>query len=293
VGGPAVAPLTGTLTGASGAPIGSYVTSVWSDEGFIAESDGIGEGRVALHTHGRSVGGSFALPPGKLGRQGTLRLGKVVYQYSSFPAEAYPSGPMHVFLLKSLRSTAGLCGRTGEDTLVNTLGGVARLLYAGEAGRRTLPQVRRVEGDPALLSAVARSDAVAARLAIDKLLNQHIVRLRVNAGGKLLADVGGPYVLAPVHGALRAGGRRLGDFVLSIQDDEGYLRLAKRLVGLSVLMYMGSQLVKNSLGPSPGSVPDHGAYVYRGRSFRVVTLHVTAFPSGPLQIKVLIPIPYS
>ena len=81
--------------------------------------------------------------------------------------------------------------------------------------------------------------------------------------------------------------------MLSIQDDEGYLRLAKRLVGLDVLMQMGSQLVKNSLGPNPGRVPQSGLYHYRGHSFRVFTLAARSFPSGPLRISVLVPIPYS
>ena len=58
-------------------------------------------------------------------------------------------------------------------------------------------------------------------------------------------------------------------------------------------MYMGDALVKNSLGPAPGAVPDSGSYTYRGRRFRVFTLHASAFPSGPLRIKVLVPIPYS
>jgi hypothetical protein len=51
-------------------------------------------------------------------------------------------------------------------------------------------------------------------------------------------------------------------------------------------------LVKNSLGPEPGSVPEAGAYQYKGSNYRVYTLHATAFPSGPLTIHVLIPIPY-
>jgi hypothetical protein len=58
-------------------------------------------------------------------------------------------------------------------------------------------------------------------------------------------------------------------------------------------MYMSSKLVKNSLGPSPGQVPASGSYQYRGHSFRVFTVHATAFPSGPLVIRVLVPIPYS
>jgi hypothetical protein len=121
------------------------------------------------------------------------------------------------------------------------------------------------------------------------------------ADGALLSDLGGPFVLAPVRGELRLKGRRIGSFLLSIQDDEGYLRLARRLVGLNVLMYMngpgGTQrLVKNSLGPGVGelgSVPAGGPYRYRGRRYRVFTIDARAFPSGPLTIRVLVPLPYS
>jgi hypothetical protein len=61
-----------------------------------------------------------------------------------------------------------------------------------------------------------------------------------------------------------------------------------------VLMYMspGNQLVKNSLGPLPGYVPASGSYTYRGNSFRVFTVHADEFPSGPLTIRVLVPLPY-
>ena len=61
----------------------------------------------------------------------------------------------------------------------------------------------------------------------------------------------------------------------------------------AVLMYMDGALVKNSLGPSPGSVPESGSYSYRGRRFEVFTLHAGAFPSGALPVRVLVPIPYS
>ena len=74
----------------------------------------------------------------------------------------------------------------------------------------------------------------------NSLLHEHVVRLRVSAGGRLLSDVGGPYVLAPVRAPLRLNGRQIGSIVLSIQDDEGYKRLAGRLAGLDVLMYMSS-----------------------------------------------------
>jgi hypothetical protein len=296
-GGPALAPLQGSITGPGGARIGRYFTSVWSQAGFTAESDGIGQGLIALRAHGRSVGGSLALPAGPLPDAGRLTVNHVHYQYTSFPAVSYPAGALRVYLLKPVASTTALCGRKSEDTLVNTLAREAELIYAGEAGRRTLAQVRRVQGDQALLAAVARRDPAASRRAVQALLNQHIVRLRVVApGGPILADLGGPYVLAPVRATLALDGHTIGSFVLSIQDDEGYLRLTRRLLGLRVLMYMNAPhptLVKNSLGPAPGAVPPAGAYSYRGRRFRVVSVHARAFPSGPLTIRVLIPIPYS
>jgi len=80
--------------------------------------------------------------------------------------------------------------------------------------------------------------------------------------------------------------------VLSVQDDEGYEKLAKRLLGLDVLVYMNGRIVKNSLGPVTGAVPASGSYAYRGRSYRVFTVNARAFPSGPLVIRVLIPLPY-
>jgi len=295
VGGPAVAPLTGTLTGAGGVPIGTYVTSVWSDGGLVAETDGVTGGAVALRAHASSlaVGGSLALGRRRLAGKGTLELRGVSYQYVSFHAESYPSGVLREYLLAPLRAAAARCGASSEETLVNTLSHIASLIYAGEAGTRTLAQIRRVQRYQPLLAAVARRDPLAARTAIENLLTEHIVRLRVYAGARLLSDVGGPYVLAPVRAPLRLEGRTIGSLVLSIQDDEGYLRLARRLAGLKVLMYMGSQLVKNSLGPAPGAVPANGSYVYRAQRFRVVTLNAEAFPSGPLTVRVLIPIPYS
>jgi hypothetical protein len=280
----------------AGGRVGSSIASVWADEGLIDETNGVSGGRIALRVGGRSVGGSLALPSGPLAPEGTLTLGGRRYQYTSFAGHVYPSGALRVYLLRTIASTASLCASSAEETVVHTLGHIANEIYAGEAGARTLPQVRRVQRDQALLHAVAAGDPLATKAAIEALLTEHIVRLRVSAPQKLLADVGGPFVLAPVSAALRLEGRAIGSFVLSIQDDEGYLRLTRRLAGLRVLMYTNAahpQLVKNSLGPSPGTVPASGSYVYRGRSFRVFTVNARAFPSGPLTIRVLIPIPYS
>jgi hypothetical protein len=302
--GSALAPVRGSISSKAGAAIGSFVTSVWADQGFISELKGVVEGDVALRKAGHSLGGSFALPAGELPPAGTLTEHGVAFQYASFAATAYPSGSLRVYLLRTVHSTAAFCGQTAQDALVKTLSRIASLIYAGEGGVHALEQVHRAQHDPALLQAVAERNSTATRKAVVQLVfdHTHIVRLRVSAtGGQLLSDVGGPYVLAPVDGMLRLHGKPIGTVTLSIQDDEGYLRLAKRLVGLDVLMYMNPtsshpELVKNSLGPGVdgfSSVPLSGLYTYRGHTFRVFTLHARSFPSGPLQISVLIPIPYS
>jgi hypothetical protein len=295
LGGPALTPLRGTISGADGKPIASYLTSVWSQAGFLAEGNGIGEGVVVLRKGEASIGGTRALP-GALGREGSVTLDGVPWQYRSFAGETYPSGAIRVYLLKPISTTTSLCGARGQDTVINTLSRVSNRIYAGEAGPRTLVQVRRVQHDPALLQAVARGDETATHAASEALLHHHLVRLRVNAAnGALLDDNGGPFVLAPVRAPLRLGGRRIGSVVISIQDDEGYKRLVDRLLGVKALMYMGAahqRLVKNSLGPFPGKVPASGAYRYRGQDFRVFTVRAEAFPSGPLTIRVLVPIPY-
>ena len=143
-----------------------------------------------------------------------------------------------------------------------------------------------------LLTAVAARDPAAARRAIDTLLRKHVVRLRVSSRGALIADVGGPYVLAPVHAPLRKDGQGIGELELSIQDDEGYKRLADRLLGVRVVMIAGGHVVKNSLGPLAEAVPASGPFTYRGRDFTVFTITAEAFPSGPLTIRVLVPDPY-
>ena len=106
IGPEALSPISGTLTGVGGVPIGSFLTSVWSDSGFVLETDGITEGLTALRRQGHSLPGSLQLPAGPLPASGTMRVHGVGYRYSSFPASAYPSGTLRVYLLRSTDSLA-------------------------------------------------------------------------------------------------------------------------------------------------------------------------------------------
>jgi hypothetical protein len=299
VGGTALTPLHGTLRDANGAPIATFSTSVWSDAGLIDETDGIAEAQTIVRANAargvraRTIAGAFALPPGKLPAQGTLTHDGVAYEFASYAGTAYPSSdPLRVYLVRTLGSLGSLCGASAQDTQFNTISRIARLIYEAEAGRRTQPLVRRVQNSAQLLEAVAHRDPQTARTAIDALLNHHIVRIRVLVDGRVLSDVGGAYVLAPVSAPLRLHGRTIGTVVLSIQDDEGYKRLAARLAGVEVVMYMDGRLVKSTIGPSPGAVPSSGAFAYRGSEYRAYTFYGEAFPSGRLRITDLIPLPY-
>jgi hypothetical protein len=305
MGGAALAPLSGTLKGADGKPIATFTTSVWSDAGLVAETDGIDEAQTIVRTApvgtapgaaggARTLAGAFALPSGELPAEGTLTSAGSAYSFASFAGTSYPSGdPVRVYLVRSNSSLAPLCGASAAETQFATISHIAHLIYEAEAGKRTLPLVRRVQTSEPLLQAVAQRNVPATRAAIIALLNHHIVRIRVTVGGRVLEDVGGPFVLAPVSAPLRLNGRTIGTMTLSIQDDEGYKRLAARLAGLDVVMYMGPRLVKSTIGFAPGPVPSSGPFEHRGKSYRAYTFYATAFPSGPLRITDLIPIPYS
>ena len=295
----ALTPLHGTIVGTHGVPIATFVASVWTDNGFISEADGITEGAVVLRAHGHSIAGSFALPPGGLPAFGTLTEGGVAYQYTSFPAAAFPTGSLRVYLVRSIASTTALCGQSEQDTVVHTVSRVASLIYKAEGGLHALAQLHHVQLDSALLQAVAARDEAATRKAVIGVVyaGTHVVRMRVLApDGSLLSDIGGPDVLAPVRAPLLLNGRTIGSVVLSVQDDLGYLLLAQRLVGLRLVMYKNPthpQAVMSTFHTAPADIPAEGKFRYEGHQYRVFTLHAEAFPSGPLRISVLIPIPYT
>ncbi len=189
-----------------------------------------------------------------------------------------------MYLLKSIASIAPLCGATRQDTLVNTLSRVATLIYTSEARRARAPQVHRVQHDQPLLRAVAR-----ARPARDAQAVEHLLTSTSCACASAPAD--GCWRTSAARtcsrrcsAPLRLNGRQIGSIVLSIQDDEGYKRLAGRLAGLRRADVHEPapirQLVKNSLGPAPGAVPASGSYRYRGRTLPRVHAARPGVPVG-------------
>jgi hypothetical protein len=149
-----------------------------------------------------------------------------------------------------------------------------------------------------LIAAVSADNVAATAKAVARLVYHHfwhIVRLRVyDASGRLLADVGGPYVIAPVDGVLRsAAGAQIGNFVMSVQDDVGFTKLETRSLGDPIGIYLGGALVAQLGGAFPKAEPAPASVTLSGVRYASETLTYDAFPSGTLNAVIAVPAPAS
>ena len=122
---------------------------------------------------------------------------------------------------KAPKSPRVSCGAGAPETLAKTAGRVAMQIYAHElTGSGVRADQRQVESNGPLLNALASGNLAGVREAVTSLVysHTHIVRLRVLQGNTVQADVGGPYIIAPVSGSLRFHGRTVGHYLLSVQD---------------------------------------------------------------------------
>jgi hypothetical protein len=122
----------------------------------------------------------------------------------------------------------------------------------------------------------------------------HIVRLRVfSPSGQLLADVGGPDVLAPVSGQVTYEGKLVGSFVMSVQDDRGYKKLVGHIADVPIEEYLRGKPLMGTLAHPPSQPPASGPLTLGRIHYSVDAYSVDAFPTGSLQIALLVPVPSS
>ena len=193
------------------------------------------------------------------------------------------------------------CGAATLATVTQMLDTVANNIYRGELGSPEVTADRRhVEQSAPLLAAVAAGHRQAAYNAVHAIVYHgrwHVVRLRIlNTAGKLVAEAGGPYVLAPVHGELRRNGQVIGSYVMSVQDDYGYTILMEHAAGLPVSVYYRGRNVADTGGPLaggplPARQPTGSTLTLAGRAFNVLTVSFTAFPTGTVTAVILVPPP--
>lgn len=210
-------------------------------------------------------------------------------------ALAVSAAGAHVLAASAPVRATGGCGSKAPEVLAQAAGMVARRIYEDElSGTEVQEDRQQVQGNGALLSAVESGDTTAAKEAVEKLVysHTHIVRLRVSRGSTLLADVGGPYILAPVKGVLRAHGKAIGSYEFSVQDDLGYVKLETRFVGAPLVLRTGSRQVpvEGQITPAPERIPAQGPVRFRGVAYQAYSFDASAYPSGPLRISLLVPL---
>lgn len=179
------------------------------------------------------------------------------------------------------------CGAAAPATVAAVDTSVATNIYRAElGGSETQVDLHHVTSAPDLVAAVMSGDPHAAWRAAVRIVYHHfwhIVRLRViSASGAVLADIGGPYVIAPVSGSLTSAGKVVGSFVMSVQDDLGYTILERHAIGDPIAIYLGGRRVVQSGGVFPRSVPGSPTITLAGVRYGASTLTLSAFPSGTL-----------
>ena len=214
------------------------------------------------------------------------------------PAHANPAdGRGTQFAASSARSpdSPSPCSRASASTIAAVDATAAQGIYAGELrGNEVSADIAHITGSRALLTALARKEPTAVYAAVHAIVyapRWHIVRLRVVSAGRVIADVGGPDVIAPVSGSLTFRGRTVGTYVMSVQDDAGYVKLVSRFIGVPIDLYRNGAFLMGTLQPAPPTVSAGASLAIAGNAYHADVLSARAFPTGGLRVALLVASP--
>ncbi len=261
---------------------GRYVLGVTPAAAFAGVTARLTGGSVVVRSGSRTIAGTPAHAP------------RAAHAFA-FRGRAFPSGPLRVSLRFPPATLRSGCAATKAETAINTLGGAAQRLYRAEvSGTGPRDALRYAVRDPAFRSAVGSGDSAAITRVVTggffHVRRLHIVRVRVTQGRRQINATGGPFVLAPASATMPGPGGRAATVSLSVQDDTGYIKLVRRLVGAqAVLRTPSGQVPGSALHPAPRRLPARGTVTAAGRRWRVYSFGAKQFPSGPLRISILIP----
>jgi hypothetical protein len=297
--GAGIAPASGRLVNARGQTVGTFTVTVQGANGYAQTVAGLLAARVVMRSGRRLLAATLRPAPALAPGQREIQHAGVGYRLDEFAGVAFPDRPLSIALLAPTSTIAALCQRPGAGATgaaaaqAAALGEVAERVYDAEhEGPKAELLLHYVESSRPFRAAVLAGDAAATRAAIIGFFRSHlhIVRVRVVRGGRLLVDVGGPHVLAPIRGVIRdVHGHVAAHLELAIQDDLGFQILARAFTDAQVLMREGTRQVMGTLSPGPAGVPPRGRVVYRGVPYQAYTFQAEAFPSGALRISLLYP----
>jgi hypothetical protein len=185
-------------------------------------------------------------------------------------------------------STAEVTSPNCATTVAGTLGTVAaRVYHEAATGGDVAQAVHRVQSSAALTAAIASGNAGGARTALQGLLAGQIVRVEILRNGRVFAQAGSGAAIAPAHGLLPGTS---ASFILSTQPTHAYLQVVHQVTGAQVLLRAGAHPLTGTLGGSfPARSPSAGALTLGGESYQSSTLPGAVYPTGPLQIVLLVP----
>lgn len=195
-------------------------------------------------------------------------------------------------------ASTGGCGPETQTVITADYESTTRTIYGDElSSPRVAQDLGHVTSATDLASAVAGDDAAATVAATTRIVYTpvwHIVRLRVvSSSGRVLADIGGPDVLAPVTGKITYHGAVVGSFVMSVQDDLGYEKLVTRFTALPIELYRGGKPLMGRDFPAaqvPASLPPDGTLInVAGTKAVTLSYPVNAFPSGRVDVLLAVP----
>jgi hypothetical protein len=104
----------------------------------------------------------------------------------------------------------------------------------------------------------------------------------------VLADVGGPHVIAPVSGELRWRHRIVASYVMSVQDDAGFVKLVGRFIGVPVDLYTNGSFLMGTLHPAPASMRTGASASVGGANYVAQVFSARAFSSDTLRVALLV-----
>jgi hypothetical protein len=159
------------------------------------------------------------------------------------------------------------------------------------AGAAAHAQLTRIAQDGTLLSALRAGRFAAALTEADRQLTQHVVRIRVSRGSRLLVDanpssfsVAGPALELRQH-----DGSALGQLRITIQDVLGFVKLVHKFTHAELLVRGRRGAVVTSLPAlSQISLPASGCVTAGGKSYLIRSFGQRSFTGDPVTVWVLV-----
>jgi len=173
---------------------------------------------------------------------------------------------------------------------------IARRRYADEVGGLAVHrELRRIAHDPALIAALASGDQARLEAYVrvqyqNVWYHEHVSRLRILRGSRVVIDRGVPFVVAPSQVALRdAGGQLAGTLQISMQDVIGFVRYMHRNHHVDVVARGngGAHVCSSLPAADPAALPDRGRTRIAGKRYDVRSFRVLALDREPVKVWIL------